>query len=101
MGHCEAEVSDAYMLVAVATDNDPSPFYATRHMRVHRDPVQERHTAEDHRGTKKEAMRIWRHITDGMSLIIPLVAIDDENDALAFAAVAIAGVSTGLVWPAN
>jgi hypothetical protein len=48
-------------------------------------------------GTKQEAMEIWRQITDAMSLGLPLVCIEDENEngAIAFATVAIASVSTG------
>jgi hypothetical protein len=45
---------------------------------------------------KQEAMRIWRTITDAMAAGLPLVAIEDENDAVAFATAAIASVSTGV-----
>jgi hypothetical protein len=45
---------------------------------------------------KQEAMRVWRTITDAMAEGLPLVVIEDENDAVAFATAAIASVSTGV-----
>jgi len=47
-------------------------------------------------GTKKEAMKIFREITDAMSMGLHLVCIEDENDAAAFATAAIASVSVGV-----
>jgi hypothetical protein len=47
-------------------------------------------------GTRKEAMKIFRNITDAMSMGLPLVIIEDDADACAFATAAIASVSVGV-----
>jgi hypothetical protein len=47
-------------------------------------------------GTRKEAMKIFRNITESMSMGYPLVIIEDENDAAAFATAAIASASVGV-----
>jgi hypothetical protein len=41
-------------------------------------------------------MKIWRRVTDGMSMCLPIVAIEDESDAVRFAPDAIASVSVGV-----